>query len=126
MNVKREERELERIFEEEIRKEGIKKGKLQIMMQINRKRKKKMKKVEEIMEMEKKKMKEEIKKLKRRGWVEIIVNKEERRERILKMKEEGKEVIEYEVKIWKEKNEKIEERIEGGKGDEMRNDIIMI
>lgn len=78
------------------------------------------------MEMEKKKMKEEIKKLKRRGWVEIIVNKEERRERILKMKEEGKEVIEYEVKIWKEKNEKIEERIEGGKGDEMRNDIIMI
>lgn len=85
-----------------------------------------MKKVEEIMEMEKKKMKEEIKKLKRRGWVEIIVNKEERRERILKMKEEGKEVIEYEVKIWKEKNEKIEERIEGGKGDEMRNDIIMI
>jgi DNA-binding MarR family transcriptional regulator len=64
--------------------------------------------------------------LQRQGWVEIIVNPDDRRERLLQLTPEGKAILAAAVPIWKATHLDIEKQLVNGNGDEVRRNLLVM
>nr|BBA73319.1 MarR family transcriptional regulator [Ochrobactrum sp. PW1] len=67
-----------------------------------------------------------LKPLQRQGWVEIIVNPDDRRERLLQLTPEGKAILAAAVPIWKATHLDIEKQLVNGNGDEVRRNLLVM
>lgn len=126
LHVQRAARALARRFDDALRPVGLTNGQFSLMMSLNRPAPPPMKPVAELLAMDQTTLTAALKPLQRQGWVEILVNPADRRERLLQLTPEGHAVLASAVPIWKKTHVEIESRLTGGNGDTLRHDLIAL
>ena len=126
LHVQRAARALARRFDDALRPVGLTNGQFSLMMSLNRPVPPPMKPVAELLAMDQTTLTAALKPLQRQGWVEIIVNPDDRRERLLQLTPEGKAILAAAVPIWKATHLDIEKRLVNGNGDEVRRNLLIM
>lgn len=85
-----------------------------------------MKPVAELLAMDQTTLTAALKPLQRQGWVEIVINPKDRRERLLQLTPEGKAALAAAVPIWKATHADIEKQLISGNGDDVRRDLLVL
>jgi len=96
------------------------------MMSLNRPAPPPMKPVAELLAMDQTTLTAALKPLRRQGWVEIIVNPDDRRERLLQLTAEGKAALAAAVPIWEATHSEIEKQLKNGNGDNVRSELLAL
>ncbi|KAB2723028.1 MarR family transcriptional regulator [Brucella intermedia] len=126
LHVQRAARALARRFDDALRPAGLTNGQFSLMMSLNRPVPPPMKPVAELLAMDQTTLTAALKPLQRQGWVEIIVNPDDRRERLLQLTPEGKATLAAAVPIWKATHLDIEKQLVNGNGDEVRRNLLVM
>ncbi|NKW82399.1 MarR family transcriptional regulator [Ochrobactrum pecoris] len=126
LHVQRAARALARRFDDALRPFGLTNGQFSLMMSLNRPTPPPMKPVAELLAMDQTTLTAALKPLQRQGWVEIVVNPNDRRERLLQLTPEGRAALAAAVPIWKSTHAEIENRLASGNGDEVRRDLLVL
>nr|WP_312967634.1 MarR family transcriptional regulator [Brucella intermedia] len=126
LHVQRAARALARRFDDALRPVGLTNGQFSLMMSLNRPVPPPMKPVAELLAMDQTTLTAALKPLQRQGWVEIIVNPDDRRERLLQLTPEGKATLAAAVPIWKATHLDIEKQLINGNGDEVRRNLLVM
>ncbi|KAB2656371.1 MarR family transcriptional regulator [Brucella tritici] len=126
LHVQRAARALARRFDDALRPVGLTNGQFSLLMSLNRPAPPPMKPVAELLAMDQTTLTAALKPLQRQGWVEIIVNPNDRRERLLQLTSEGKIALAAAVPIWKATHADIEKQLISGNGDEVRRDLLVL
>ena len=126
LHVQRAARALARRFDDALRPVGLTNGQFSLMMSLNRPVPPPMKPVAELLAMDQTTLTAALKPLQRQGWVEIIVNPGDRRERLLQLTPEGKATLAAAVPIWKATHLDIEKQLVNGNGDEIRRNLLVM
>lgn len=126
LHVQRAARALARRFDDALRPVGLTNGQFSLMMSLNRPVPPPMKPVAELLAMDQTTLTAALKPLQRQGWVEIIVNPDDRRERLLQLTPEGKAILAAAVPIWKATHLDIEKQLVNGNGDEVRRNLLIM
>ncbi|WP_266033984.1 MarR family winged helix-turn-helix transcriptional regulator [Brucella intermedia] len=126
LHVQRAARALARRFDDALRPVGLTNGQFSLMMSLNRPVPPPMKPVAELLAMDQTTLTAALKPLQRQGWVEIIVNPDDRRERLLQLTPEGKAILAAAVPIWKATHLDIEKQLVNGNGDEVRRNLLVM
>lgn len=126
LHVQRAARALARRFDDALRPVGLTNGQFSLLMSLNRPAPPPMKPVAELLAMDQTTLTAALKPLQRQGWVEIIVNPNDRRERLLQLTSEGKTALAAAVPIWKATHADIEKQLISGNGDEVRRDLLVL
>ena len=126
LHVQRAARALARRFDDALRPVGLTNGQFSLMMSLNRPAPPPMKPVSELLAMDQTTLTAALKPLQRQGWVEIIVNPNDRRERLLQLTHAGKAALAAALPIWKATHADIEKQLISGNGDEVRRDLLVL
>ncbi|MEJ5022123.1 MarR family winged helix-turn-helix transcriptional regulator [Ochrobactrum vermis] len=126
LHVQRAARALARRFDDALRPVGLTNGQFSLMMALNRPAPPPMKPVAELLAMDQTTLTAALKPLQRQGWVEIVVNPDDRRERLLQLTPEGKAALAAAVPIWKATHADIEKQLVSGTGDDVRRDLLVL
>ncbi|UXO84327.1 MarR family winged helix-turn-helix transcriptional regulator [Brucella intermedia] len=126
LHVQRAARALARRFDDALRPVGLTNGQFSLMMSLNRPVPPPMKPVAELLAMDQTTLTAALKPLQRQGWVEIIVNPNDRRERLLQLTPEGKATLAAAVPMWKATHLDIEKQLVNGNGDEVRRNLLIM
>ncbi|HHV66261.1 MarR family winged helix-turn-helix transcriptional regulator [Brucella intermedia] len=126
LHVQRAARALARRFDDALRPVGLTNGQFSLLMSLNRPVPPPMKPVAELLAMDQTTLTAALKPLQRQGWVEIIVNPADRRERLLQLTPEGKATLAAAVPIWKATHLDIEKQLVNGNGDEVRRNLLIM
>ncbi|MBJ6134698.1 winged helix-turn-helix transcriptional regulator [Ochrobactrum sp. Q0168] len=126
LHVQRAARALARRFDEALRPVGMTNGQFSLMMSLNRPAPPPMKPVAELLAMDQTTLTAALKPLQRQGWVEILVNPADRRERLLQLTTAGKAALAAAVPIWTATHAEIEKNLSQGNGDTIRRDLIAL
>ncbi|ERI15619.1 MarR family transcriptional regulator [Ochrobactrum sp. EGD-AQ16] len=126
MHVQRAARALARRFDDALRPVGLTNGQFSLLISLNRPVPPPMKPVAELLAMDQTTLTAALKPLQRQGWVEIIVNPDDRRERLLQLTPEGKAILAAAVPIWKATHLDIEKQLVNGNGDEVRRNLLVM
>ncbi|MFQ0814020.1 MarR family transcriptional regulator [Brucella anthropi] len=126
LHVQRAARALARRFDDALRPVGLTNGQFSLMMSLNRPAPPPMKPVAELLAMDQTTLTAALKPLQRQGWVEIIVNPNDRRERLLQLTAAGRAVLAAAVPIWEATHGAIEKQLSSGNGDEVRRDLLVL
>ncbi|WP_265974736.1 MarR family winged helix-turn-helix transcriptional regulator [Brucella intermedia] len=126
LHVQRAARALARRFDDALRPVGLTNGQFSLLMSLNRPVPPPMKPVAELLAMDQTTLTAALKPLQRQGWVEIIVNPDDRRERLLQLTPEGKAILAAAVPIWKATHLDIEKQLVNGNGDEVRRNLLVM
>ncbi len=111
LHAQRAARALARYFDDALRDVGLTNGQFSLMMALNRPSPPPMKPVAELLAMDQTTLTAALKPLQRRGWVEVVVNPADRRERLLRLTPEGSAVLASAVPIWTETHARLEDRL---------------
>src|SRR5690606_3266292 len=126
LHVQRAARALARRFDDALRPVGLTNGQFSLLISLNRPVPPPMKPVAELLAMDQTTLTAALKPLQRQGWVEIIVNPDDRRERLLQLTPQGKAILAAAVPIWKATHSEIEKQLKNGNGDEIRRDLLVM
>ncbi len=126
LHVQRAARALARRFDDALRPVGLTNGQFSLMMSLNRPAPPPMKPVAELLAMDQTTLTAALKPLQRQGWVEIVINPKDRRERLLQLTPEGKAALAAAVPIWKATHADIEKQLISGNGDDVRRDLLVL
>lgn len=126
LHVQRAARALARRFDDALRPAGLTNGQFSLMMSLNRPAPPPMKPVAELLAMDQTTLTAALKPLQRQGWIEIVVNPNDRRERLLQLTQEGKAALAAAVPIWKATHAEIEKQLISGNGDEIRHNLLVL
>jgi len=126
LHVQRAARALARRFDEALRPVGMTNGQFSLMMSLNRPAPPPMKPVAELLAMDQTTLTAALKPLQRQGWVEILVNPADRRERLLQLTLDGKAALADAVPIWTSTHAEIEKNLSQGDGEQIRSDLIAL
>lgn len=126
LHVQRAARALARRFDDALRPVGLTNGQFSLMMSLNRPAPPSMKPVAELLAMDQTTLTAALKPLQRQGWVEIIVNPSDKRERLLQLTPEGKAILAAAIPIWEATHAMIENQFTNGNGDEVRRNLLIM
>jgi len=126
LHVQRAARALARRFDDALRPVGLTNGQFSLMMSLNRPAPPPMKPVAELLAMDQTTLTAALKPLRRQGWVEIVVNPDDRRERLLQLTPEGKAALAAAVPIWEAAHSEIEKQLKNGNGDNVRSELLAL
>ncbi|MFK4063327.1 MarR family winged helix-turn-helix transcriptional regulator [Brucella anthropi] len=126
LHVQRAARALARRFDDALRPVGLTNGQFSLMMSLNRPSPPPMKPVAELLAMDQTTLTAALKPLQRQGWVEIVINPKDRRERLLQLTPEGKAALAAAVPMWKATHADIEKQLISGNGDDVRRDLLVL
>lgn len=85
-----------------------------------------MKPVAELLAMDQTTLTAALKPLQRNGWIEVIVNPKDRRERLLCLTSEGQAVLASAVPIWTAAHAKLESTFPGGNLELFRQELVAL
>ncbi|NKB83971.1 MarR family winged helix-turn-helix transcriptional regulator [Brucella grignonensis] len=126
LHVQRAARALARYFDEELRPSGLNNGQFSLLMSLNRPSPPPMKPVAELLAMDQTTLTAALKPLQRNGWVEVIVNPKDRRERLLVLTSEGQSVLSSAVPIWMAAHAKLESTFPGYNLELFRRELLSL
>ena len=102
---------------------GLTNGQFSLMMSLNRPAPASMGSVTALLAMDQTTLTAALKPLERRGWVNIVLNPQDRRARLLSLTPSGTAALAAAVPIWKATHAALEERLPDGNGDRLRSDL---
>jgi DNA-binding MarR family transcriptional regulator len=108
LHVQRAARALARRFDEALRPFGLTNGQFSLLMSLNRPEPPPMKPVAALLAMDRTTLTAALKPLERRGLVEVRPDPQDRRSRILKLTDEGRELLAQAVPTWKRTHEEVD------------------
>jgi len=126
LHVQRAARALARYFDEELRPCGLNNGQFSLLMALNRPSPPPMKPVAELLAMDQTTLTAALKPLQRNGWVEIVVNPDDRRQRLLLLTSEGQTVLASAVPIWTSAHAKLESTFSGNNLELFRQELMSL
>ena len=126
LHVQRAARALARYFDEELRPSGLNNGQFSLLMSLNRTSPPPMKPVAELLAMDQTTLTAALKPLQRNGWVEVIINPKDRRERLLVLTSEGQSVLASAVPIWTAAHAKLESTFPGNNLELFRQELVSL
>lgn len=126
LHVQRAARALARYFDEELRPSDLNNGQFSLLMALNRPSPPPMKPVAELLAMDQTTLTAALKPLQRNGWVEIVVNPDDRRQRLLLLTSEGQTVLASAVPIWTSAHAKLESTFSGNNLELFRQELMSL
>ncbi|QWK80198.1 MarR family winged helix-turn-helix transcriptional regulator [Ochrobactrum sp. BTU1] len=126
LHVQRAARALARYFDEELRPSGLNNGQFSLLMALNRPSPPPMKPVAELLAMDQTTLTAALKPLQRNGWVEIIINPDDRRQRLLLLTSEGQTVLASAVPIWTSAHAKLESTFDDNNLEVFRQELMSL
>jgi DNA-binding MarR family transcriptional regulator len=121
--VQRAARALARRFDEALRPAGLTNHQFSLMMALNRPKPPTMAPVAALLGMDRTTLTAALKPLERRGLVEVGIDPEDRRSRLLTLTAHGQNVLASAVPIWKSTHAEVEARLPGADPDRLRQDL---
>jgi DNA-binding MarR family transcriptional regulator len=118
--VQRAARSLARRFDEVLRPFGLTNGQFSLLMSLNRPEPPPMKPVAALLAMDRTTLTAALKPLERRGLVEVAPDPADRRSRVLKLTDEGHNLLIGAMPVWEQTHREIEELIPGRNPDDLR------
>lgn len=126
LHVQRAARALARYFDEELRPTGLNNGQFSLLMALNRPSPPPMKPVAELLAMDQTTLTAALKPFQRNGWVEIIINPDDRRQRLLLLTSEGQTVLASAVPIWTSAHAKLESTFDDNNLEVFRQELMSL
>jgi len=123
LHVQRAARALGRRFDEVLRPFGLTNGQFSLLMSLNRPEPPPMGPVASLLAMDRTTLTAALKPLERRGLVKIMRDSSDRRNRILKLTDEGEQLLVRAVPVWERTHHEIEHQIPDGDPDEFRKNL---
>jgi len=126
LHVQRAARALARFFDEELRPSGLNNGQFSLLMSLNRPSPPPMKPVAELLAMDQTTLTAALKPLQRNGWIEVVVNPKDRRERLLVLTSEGRSVLASALPLWTAAHAKLESTFPGNNLELFRQELVSL
>jgi DNA-binding MarR family transcriptional regulator len=126
LHVQRAARALARFFDEELRPSGLNNGQFSLLMSLNRPSPPPMKPVAELLAMDQTTLTAALKPLQRNGWVEVVVNPKDRRERLLVLTSQGQSVLASALPLWTAAHAKLESTFPGNNLELFRQELVSL
>ncbi|MDJ1160086.1 MarR family transcriptional regulator [Chelatococcus sp. SYSU_G07232] len=123
LHVQRAARALARRFDEALRPLDLTNGQFSLMMSLNRPEPAGMGAVASLLAMDRTTLTAALKPLQRRGLVELMVNAEDRRSRLMRLTPEGRALLASAVPIWKRTHAELDRRLPEGEADRLRGSL---
>ena len=112
LHVQRAGRALARTFDEALRPVGLTNGQFSLLMALNRSQPARIADVAAVLAMDRTTLTASLKPLERQGLIEIAVDRQDRRARLLTLTEAGRERLEEALPIWEEVHGRLEAGLE--------------
>jgi DNA-binding MarR family transcriptional regulator len=126
LHVQRAARALARRFDEVFRPLGITHGQFSLMMSLNRPQPASMTSVSTLLAMDRTTLTANLKVLERKGLVNIMVNEDDKRSRLLSLTAAGKALLAQAAPIWKKEHAAIERLLEKPNPDQLRSGLVAL
>ncbi|WP_415404597.1 MarR family winged helix-turn-helix transcriptional regulator [Tateyamaria sp. SN3-11] len=122
LHLHRAARSMARRFDEVLRPYGLTHGQYSLMMALNRPDQPKLGEVAQFLAMDRTTMTANIKTLEKRGWVRVVPDPKDRRNRRLTLTDAGRDVLVAAVPAWRDEHDRVDALLETlvGTGDDMR------
>ena len=126
LHAQRAARALARQFDSAFRPLGISNGQFSLLMSLNRPEPPTMGPVADLLAMDRTTLTAMLKPLSRRGFLEILPGDKDRRERRLKLTDEGLRILAEATPIWKRVHAEIEKHLPSGSAPRLREDLLTL
>lgn len=126
LHVQRAARALARRFDEALRPAGLTSGQFSLMMSLNRPEPPSMGAVASLLAMDRTTLTAALKPLERRGLIEVMVDPEDRRSRLIKLTPAGRVLLANAVQIWKREHGSVESLLPSAGADRLRRDLAVL
>jgi DNA-binding MarR family transcriptional regulator len=123
LHVQRAARALARRFDEVLRPFGLTNGQFSLLMSLNRPEPPPMGPVASLLAMDRTTLTAALKPLERRGLVKVSQDPSDRRSRILKLTNQGQDLLVRALPVWERTHREVEELIPDGDPDELRRGL---
>ena len=123
LHVQRAARALARRFDEVLRPFGLTNGQFSLLMSLNRPEPPSMGPVASLLAMDRTTLTAALKPLERRGLVEVLRDKSDRRTRILKLTDDGRDLLARALPIWKRTHDEVEQLLPDRDPDGLRRSL---
>jgi DNA-binding MarR family transcriptional regulator len=120
LHAQRAARALARRFDDAMRPVGLTSGQFSLLISLNRPKPPSIMSVANLLAMDRTTLTSNLKPLERRGLVEILVDPDDKRGRLLTLTPAGYEVLEAAVPIWTRVHEQLESRMKKPGADQLR------
>ena len=121
--MQRAARALARRFDEVLRPFGLTNGQFSLLMSLNRPEPPSMGPVASLLAMDRTTLTAALKPLERRGLVEVLRDQSDRRSRILKLTDNGRNLLARALPIWKRTHDEVEQLVPDQDPDELRRSL---
>jgi DNA-binding MarR family transcriptional regulator len=123
LHVQRAARALARRFDEVLRPFGLTNGQFSLLMSLNRPEPPSMGPVASLLAMDRTTLTAALKPLERRGLVEVLRDQSDRRTRILKLTDNGRNLLAHALPLWKRAHEEVEQLVPDRDPDLLRRSL---
>jgi DNA-binding MarR family transcriptional regulator len=123
LHVQRAARALARRFDEALRPVGLTNGQFSLLMSLNRPAPASMRAVASLLAMDRTTLTAALKPLERRGLIEILVDPEDKRSRLMKLSPAGRASLSKAMPIWKREHISVEASLPSLDADRLRHDL---
>ncbi len=123
LHVQRAARAIARRFDEALRPVGLTSGQFSLMMSLNRPNPPSIGSVSSLLAMDRTTLTANLKPLQRRGLVEVNVDPQDRRSRLMTLTADGRSLLAAAVPIWETTHGEIENRLDASDPDRLRRDL---
>ncbi len=123
LHVQRAARALARRFDDALRPVGLTNGQFSLLMSLNRPEPPSMGAVAALLAMDRTTLTAALKPLERRGLIEICIDPDDKRSRLLKLTPLGRALLSKAVPIWKREHAKVEALLPNGNAERLRRDL---
>lgn len=123
LHVQRAARALARLFDEALRPVDLTNGQFSLLMSLNRPEPPNMASVATLLAMDRTTLTAALKPLERRGLVQIAVDSNDKRSRLLALTSDGRSLLSQAVPIWQRTHRAVEGSLPDGDPDRLRRDL---
>jgi DNA-binding MarR family transcriptional regulator len=123
LHVQRAARALARRFDQALQPLGLTNGQFSLLMSLNRPEAPSMGSVAELLAMDRTTLTAALKPLGRRGLVNVRVDPEDRRSRLLRLTNQGKKLLAEATPVWERTHGEVEALLGGDEPDRLRRDL---
>lgn len=123
LHMQRAARALARRFDEVLRPFGLTNGQFSLLMSLNRPEPPPMGPVASLLAMDRTTLTAALKPLERRGLVEVLRDQSDRRTRVLKLTDDGRNLLAEALPVWKRTHEEVERLVPDRDPEELRRSL---
>lgn len=123
LHAQRAARALARRFDDALRPLGLTNGQFSLMMSLNRPKAPSMGSVASLLAMDRTTLTAALKPLERRGLVEMKIDPDDKRSRLMSLTAQGRALLAAAVPVWKKTHAEVEARLASGDAERLRSDL---